>query len=159
MPELLGNRIIPQILDAGFNLDFIDADAIETVGIPYPLLVLPGVERLPISTYRKIEQYARHGGIVIATRRLPSTAPGLLDAESETKQVQELSQSLFRGQGALGHFVEDEDQLGRAIATYSKPDIVLSPSTTDIGFVHRHLSSGDLYFLANTSNRAVAGVR
>src|SRR5579859_3517343 len=155
MPELLGNKVIPQILDAGFNLDFIDADAIDTVGIPYPVLVLPGVERLPLSTYRKIEQYARHGGIVIATRRLPSTAPELLDAESATKQVQELSQSLFRGQGALGHFVEDEDQLGRTIASYSKPDLALSPQISDIGFVHRHLSAGDLYFLANTSNRPV----
>ena len=155
MPELLGDKVIPQILDAGFNLDFIDADAIDTVGIPYTVLVLPGVERLPPFTYRKIEEYARHGGIVIATRRLPSSAPGLLNAGSETQQIEDISQQLFRGQGALGHFVEDEEQLGRTIATYSKPDVVLSPNMSDIGFVHRHLSAGDLYFLANTSNRPV----
>src|SRR5579859_3124344 len=155
MPELLGNKIIPQILDAGFNLDFIDADAIDTVGIPYPVLVLPGIERLPPFTYRKIEEYARHGGIVIATRRFPSSAPGLLNAGSETQQIEDISQQLFRGQGALGHFVEDEDQLGRTIASHSKPDLILSSSMSDIGFVHRHLNAGDLYFLANTSNRPV----
>ena len=155
MPALLGNKIIPQILDAGFNLDFIDADAIDTVGIPYPVLVLPGVERLPLSTYRKIEQYARDGGIVIATRHLPSTAPGFLNAASEARQIEEISQSLFRGHNAPGHFVEDEDQIGRKIASYAEPDVVFTPQISEIGFVHRHLSVGDLYFVANTSNHMV----
>ncbi len=91
MPKLLGDRVIPQILDAGFNLDFIDGDAIDSLGIHYPVLVLPGIERLPLGTYQKIEQYALHGGIVIATRRLPSTAPGLMNAESESRQIQRTS--------------------------------------------------------------------
>src|SRR2546429_6723587 len=37
-----------------------------------PILVLPGIERLPLSTYRKIESYARSGGMIIATRKVPS---------------------------------------------------------------------------------------
>jgi hypothetical protein len=71
MPAFLGKELVPQILDAGFNFDFIDADAIDTLGIQYKVLVLPGVERIPTSTYEKIAEFARHGGIVIATRRLP----------------------------------------------------------------------------------------
>ena len=58
MQELLGKEVIPQVLDAGFNLDFIDADVIDCVGIPYRVLILPGVERLPLQTYRRIEQFA-----------------------------------------------------------------------------------------------------
>ena len=85
--------MISQILDAGFNLDFIDGDAIDALGIRYPVLVLPGVNRLPLSTYQKIEQYALHGGIVIATRSLPSTAPGFVNAESESKEIQEISRA------------------------------------------------------------------
>ena len=34
------------------------------------------------------------------------------------------------------------------------PDVVLSPKTPRIGFVHRKLASGDLYFVVNTSNRS-----
>ena len=86
MPKLLGPQVIPQILDAGFNLDFIDADAIDALGISYPVLILPGVERLPVATYKKIEQYALRGGIVLATRRLPSSAPGFLNAALETER-------------------------------------------------------------------------
>ena len=156
MPKLLGDRVIPQILDAGFNTDFIDGDAIDTLGIHYPVLVLPGVERMPLATYQKIEQYALHGGIVIATRTLPSTAPGLMNAESESRQIQEISQRLFRDKGALGHFIEDESQLGSAAASYYKPDVTFSPKAPDVGFIHRQLSGGDLYFLANTSNRPLS---
>ena len=120
------------------------------------VLVLPGVERLPVATYEKIEQYALHGGIVIATRRLPSRAPGLLNAASETEEIRQISQRLFGGKQAAGHFVEDESQLGSVLAALSKPDVVFSPRTPEIGFIHRRLSLGDLYFIANTSNRARA---
>ena len=53
MPKFLGKQIIAQVLDAGFNLDFIDADAIDSVGIPYRVLILPGVDRLPACNLRK----------------------------------------------------------------------------------------------------------
>ena len=77
MDGLLGTNLLPQILDAGFNVDFIDAEAINKLGIHHSVLVLPAIERMPLATYRIIEDYARKGGIVIATRRTPSLAPGL----------------------------------------------------------------------------------
>jgi hypothetical protein len=153
MGKLLGDKVIPQILDAGFNLDLIDGDAIDSLGIHYPVLVLPGIKRLPVSTYQKIEQYALQGGIVIATRSLPSTAPGLVNADSDSKLIQEISQRLFREKGAPGHFLDDENQLGAFVAGKLKPDVVFSPKTPEIGFNHRQLSAGDLYFIANTSNQ------
>ena len=53
----LVSKVIPQILDSGFNLDFIDGDAIDSIGIPYAALILPSIDRLPLATYRKIEAY------------------------------------------------------------------------------------------------------
>src|SRR5580700_7732331 len=149
----LVSKVVPQILDSGFNLDFIDADAIAAVGIPYPVLILCGIDRLPLATYQKIEEYARHGGIVIAAHSLPSTAPGLVDAESDGQQIRELSQRLFRASDAVGHFIPDEMQLGTSLAGYLTPDVVFSPRTPRLGFIHRKLATGDLYFIANTSNR------
>ena len=154
MPKLLGPQVIPQILDVGFNLDFIDADAIDALGISYPVLILPAVERLPVATYKKIEQYALRGGIVLATRHLPSNAPGFLNAAPETEEIRQISQRLFGGKQASGHFLQDESQLGSVLAALTKPDVVFSSRTPEIGFIHRRLSFGDLYFIANTSNRA-----
>ncbi len=149
----LVSKVVPQILDAGFNVDFIDADAIDSLGIPYPVLILPGIDRLPLATYNKIAEYVRHGGIVIAVHSLPSTAPGLVDAESDSRQIQEISQTLFRASSPAGHFLPDESQLAASLATYLTPDVVLSPKTPRIGFIHRKLPDGDLYFIANTSNQ------
>jgi hypothetical protein len=150
----LVSAVIPQVLDAGFNLDFIDADAIEVVGIPYKVLILPAIDRLPLATYQKIEEYARHGGIVIATHSLPATAPGVREAESEGRQIREISHRLFQANNAAGHFISDETQLGASLATYLTPDVMISPKTPRIGFIHRKLAIGDLYFIANTSNQA-----
>jgi hypothetical protein len=151
--DSLVSRIIPQILDAGFNFDFIDADSIAAVGIPYSVLILPAIDRLPLATYQKIEEYARHGGIVITAHSPPSSAPGLLEAESDEARIREISERLFRASGAAGHLISDERQLGAALATYLTPDVILSPGIPRIGFIHRKLEAGDLYFFANTSNQ------
>ena len=153
MRAFLGTEVIPQILNAGFNLDFIDADAIDTVGIPYKVLILPGLDRLPLRSYQKIAEFARHGGIVVATRRLPATAPGYRDAAAISGQIQELSRSLFNAGISTAHFVADERLLGALLASWFHPDFAASPSMPEVGFIHRHLESGDLYFVANTTNQ------
>ena len=154
MDRYLGKRVIAQILDAGFNLDFIDADAIDSVGIPYHVLILPAVNRLPVATCEKILDFARKGGIVIATKRTPATAPGLLHADEDSARLQQLSQELFHSNIATAQLVEDETQLGAALKKLAKPDMTLTPPTPEIGFIHRKLSDGDLYFVANTSNQS-----
>ena len=152
---MLGGEAISQVLDAGFNFDFIDAEAIERVGIPYPILVLPGIERLPLSTYRKIESYARSGGMIIATRKVPSLAPGLEQSKTDTPGVQEISAQLFREPNARGHFLATDSELGRTLDQLMKPDVTFSPPAPGVGFIHRKLESADLYFLANTTNQTV----
>ncbi len=152
MPGFLGTEVIPQVLDAGFNFDFIDSDAIDTVGIPYKILILPGVDRISPKTYGKILEFARRGGIVVATRRLPDTAPGFLHAAEVTAQVRTISQELFHGQVATGHFISNERELGAALAGWLHPDFLVTPRSSEIGFIHRRLATGDLYFVANTSN-------
>jgi hypothetical protein len=154
LPRFLKADVIPQILDAGFNLDFIDADAIDTVGIPYKVLVLPGVDRLAPETYEKILDFARRGGIVVATRQLPATAPGLSHAAEISARIQAMSQTLFHGTIATAHFVADERQLGTQLKQWLTPDFNTTPAAPEVGFIHRRLDSGDVYFVANTSNRA-----
>jgi hypothetical protein len=152
---LLGKSVIRQILDSGFSVDFIDAEAIDKIGISYPILVLPHLERLPLATYRKIEAYVRSGGRVIATGNLPQLAPGFKESRTDSPEVQQISQELFREPGAPGHFLEDEADLGQMLARVMKPDVSLLPAAPDIGFVHRKLPSADIYFLANTGNQMI----
>ena len=154
MTRMLGTTLIPRILDAGYNFDFIDDEAIARVGVPHPVLILPNVERIPWSTYQKIEEYAGRGGVVLALGRTPSLAPGLSEAGTVSPRIRELSRTLFVSRGARGRLVQNESQLGEALHRALAPDAALPP---DVGFIHRRLDAADIYFLANASNRRVRG--
>jgi hypothetical protein len=65
MDGLLGPTLISQILDGGYNFDFIDDGAIAKVGLHYKALVLPTVKRMPPETQKKIDDYKAKGGIVV----------------------------------------------------------------------------------------------
>ena len=155
MNALLGNELIPQILNAGYNFDFIDDRAIASVGIPYRILILPGVERISIGTLQHLEAFVKKGGLLVATRRMPSLAPGLLDAKSDTARIVALSESLFGGSNEKARVVKDEQALGTTLAQLLPPDFSTGAAGSAMGFVHRKLPSGDIYFVANTTNQPV----
>ena len=151
---VLSPNLVPAILDAGYNLDFLDDAAIAQLGVAYPILVLPNVERIPLATYRKIEDYARKGGLVIATGHAPTLPPGRMEAAADTAPIRELSRTLFQGSAARGKLVPGDSDLGAALRAARAPDLVKPP---EVGFVHRGLPDAEVYFLVNTSNHAVSG--
>ena len=161
--QVIGRDIIDRVLAAGYNFDFVDDGMIDLRGhfdggalafgnVRYKTVILPGVERMPLKTLRSLEQFARAGGTVVATRRLPAIAPGLQAPDAETKEINDIVTRLFKAPGAPGLFVEDETKLAAALAPRLKPDVALSGATQEIGFVHRHTDDGEIYFLANTAN-------
>ena len=149
--QMLGTDLVPKILDAGYNFDFIDDGAIAHAGVPYPILILPAVDRINLAPYRKLEEYVRKGGILIATKRAPSLAPGLMEV-SDAPRIAELSRTLFQTAGAPGHLVSDLSTLPAVMNAALPADISSAP---EIGFVHRKLGFADLYFLVNSSNHPV----
>ncbi len=153
---LLGAHVTGQIVDAGLGLDYVDSHMIDTADIRHPILILPGITRIPLHTYEKIEAFAKQGGTVIATRTLPSRAPGLQDLNGDSEQVREISKRLFQSTSAPGHFLPNELSLSDLLRKLRSPDMSLSAPSEAIGFVHRRIKDGtDIYFVANTSNQAV----
>ena len=50
MRKRISPELMAAILDAGYNIDYIDAATIDKLnGVPYPVILLPGVTRLPLS--------------------------------------------------------------------------------------------------------------
>jgi len=156
LARMLGPKLLPAILDAGFNFDFIDDEAIQKAGVPYRALVIPGAVRIPLATYRKVEALTQQGLVLIATGRKPGLAPGLMEMGQDTPQIHAITRRLFEEPGAPAYFVPDESRLGETLCRKLTADVVLSPKAPEIGFIHRKLDAGDLYFLANTGNQRQA---
>ena len=159
--ERLGPNLIPRVLEAGYNFDFFDDESFKQVGRvekgalvlgenKYKVVILPSVERIPLETLQKLEEFARGGGMLIATRRMPLEAPGFQATEADHQKIADLSRRLFEG---AGRFVTDETgQLASTLAGLLRPDVVLSPAAPEIGFIHRSAAEAEIYFLANTGN-------
>jgi hypothetical protein len=142
-----------QILDAGQNLDYVDADAILALGVRHPVLVMPHVTRLAPAVLDKLAEYVRGGGRIVAVGGAPSLAPGWLDAARVSATVAAKAKALFAHPNV--RVVADDDAVGAALTAVLAPDMRLSAQVADVGFVRRKLADADLYFIANTSNHPV----
>ncbi|MGD0464801.1 MAG: glycosyl hydrolase [Tepidisphaeraceae bacterium] len=162
----LGDKIVGAILDAGYSFDFFDDGMLDARGrveegtlsfgqtARYRTVILAGVERIPLSTLRKLEDFVKHNGLLVATRRLPSLVPGYKATEENQTALHAIVKRLFDDPGAPGLFVKDESRLAQALAEKrSRPDVKFAPASPEIGFVRRHIDGGEIYFLANTANQ------
>lgn len=149
MQKLIPKELMATILSAGYNVDFIDADAINTVGLgDHQIVILPPTTRIPLETLKKLDAFAHHGGKVLAVGGAPT-----FDANGGTSP--ELERLLH-----MVPFQNDIASLATALHNETIPDLKLADtadahSRDSIGFIRRRLPNADVYFIANTSNRPV----
>jgi len=178
MHKRITPELVSTILDAGYNLDFIDATTINELGaIPYPILVIPPTTRIPLATYEKIAAYAASTGHLIAIGHLPSLAPGLLD-QPDSPRIAALSQQIFHSAHHQADALTSVADLSAALHHALAPDVVFTssgapgpshlgtgdttistkePSPSGIGFIHRKLPNADIYFVVNSNNQPFTG--
>ena len=128
--------VVGTILDAGYNFDFFDDGLLDRVGkvdgpqlvfgdLKYKVAVLVDVKRIPVSTMRKLETFAKNGGTVVAFYTLPSLAPGYQATEAETQEVRDIAKRLFTDPNAPGIFVKTDNQFSAALAKRLAPDVAI----------------------------------
>jgi hypothetical protein len=154
MPKYITPALMQSIESAGYNLDFIDAEAIKNVGIPYAAVVLPHVERMSPETMQALAAYAARGGKVIAVGSVPQHAAGVVKFQEHSAETKKLADALFADKRKARSVAGDGDA-GAALAAMAPPDVQLSAGRGAIGFLHRKLDGADIYFVANTSNAVV----
>lgn len=161
--DLVGEKLMPALFESGYNLDFFDDEILQkngkvekdilTLGASkYRAVVLPGIERMPVESLRKLDEFVKNGGIVIATRRKPEIAPGVKATDAEKAEVKAISARLFDGKNLKVKFVQTDEEAGTVLKSILQPDAAIAPNAKDFGFVHRQTADADIYFVANTSN-------
>ena len=156
MRKRISSELMATILDAGYNIDYIDAATIDKLEvIPYPVLILPPTDRIPLTTFKKIESNAANSS-VIALEKLPSLAPGLTE-QSSSAEIAAISARLFQSSNHKGIHVASISDLANALHHALPPDVDAAGQTANLGFIHRKLDGMDLYFVVNSSNQPVSG--
>jgi hypothetical protein len=146
MTNLVSKQLMTSILAAGYNVDFIDADAIASAGLgTHQIVVIPPTDRIPLDTLHRLESWSAQGGKVFAVGHLPRLTP-------EGTPLLETP-----------HFVtlvSDVQSLGESLQTSVPPDLQLGVAddpraAQQIGFIRRRLAFADVYVVANTGNQPV----
>jgi hypothetical protein len=145
MPRLISPQLMSAILSAGYNIDYIDADAINKVGLgDHQILVIPPTDRIPVETLRRLHPWYHVEGQIICYQRCPSIDP-------EGKPLP----------GMTGSFIvaDSDAALVKDLNDVAKPDFQLptddSVARSQLGFIRRKLPGTDIYFVANTGNQSI----
>jgi hypothetical protein len=155
MKKRISPELMSTILDAGYNIDYIDAATIDKLNKnSYPVLVMPSVSRISLDAFKKIEAYAAAGGKVIAIGKLPSLAPGLMQ-QCTSAEISALSARLFESTGHKGVELDWTAKLADTLHLAIAPDMDVQSPAAGVGFIHRRLADSDVYFVVNSSNRSV----
>ncbi len=164
MKKHISPELMRTILDAGYNLDYLDAATIDRQGtIAYPIVVLPPTERMPATTAHHLAEYVAKGGHLITLGATPTLAPGF-GHPSESAEVAATFQKLLQtpGTASVGSIPELPAALHKALpadlAASTLPDPARSgnDANSGLGFIHRVLPGPqpmDLYFVVNSSNQ------
>ncbi|MGD0442519.1 MAG: glycosyl hydrolase [Edaphobacter sp.] len=107
--------LMSAILSAGYNVDYIDADAINSVGLgTHQILVIPPTDRIPYDTVNIISLFAANGGKVIVVGHAPSL----------TSDGKPYNPIIFKSFSSL---VADDAHLTEALHNAATPDLQILP--------------------------------
>lgn len=176
LEEHIGKDLINQVHKSGYGFDFLNDEAVSTLsrstreGLEiganrYKTLILPHVERLPLDTACKLLEFVRSGGTLIAVTDRPRRVPGYADREKNNQSLASLLEDLFdNGPGKW-----KEVGSGKTVIALDRAELIVrlreaqapvvaiegldagDAAEMSIGYVHRVLDGGHLYFLSNVS--------
>lgn len=175
------SELIHTLLTNGMNYDGIDFWTINRLAKvrkgklicgdgEYSIVILPNLEGIDLAALKKLAEFVRQGGLLIATKRLPSRVFGLNQAAA-TRKLAILIETIFGGPQAdvehrshtygrgKAHLIPRLDVdiphgiLMDIISDDHAGDFDCAPSQNEIGYVHRKTAWADIYFITNLSDR------
>lgn len=156
-------------IPAGYNFDYVNSDVVlhelsvkngrlvTPAGTSYRVLALDAsTHRMTLPVLRKLRDLVNDGAVVVGP--MPIDSPSLSDDQSEFKAI--ATQLFGSGTGDLtygkgrvlaGQTVADALQKLKVTPDFQTNE---AQPDTNLLFIHRRISDGDIYWVDNTSNQA-----
>jgi len=136
------------------------------------VVVLPGVDTLPLEAWENLAKFVRQGGAVIALGALPANS----ESEFPSARVQALAKDIFGESGTGSSSVREpqsrvnatggagvflpvglESLLPLVLDGLLEPDVKVAEARSPLRVTHRRLDDREVYFLINDSAKPWAG--
>ncbi len=98
-----------------------DGDRLRLGAMTYRALILPDIAAMPAGSLRRVADYVRQGGTVIALERVPEASTGMRDHEAGDAEVRRISGELFEAPSGANDPIPRSVGKGR---TYSLADVM-----------------------------------
>ncbi|MCD2422838.1 glycoside hydrolase family 2 [Niabella pedocola] len=130
-------------------------------GLSYKVLVLPKLETIRPELLRKLEAFVKEGGVVLGPQ--PTRSPSLENYAEADKEIQRIGAAMWNGADGKA---KTENKYGKGIVLNGLtlgavmerlsvlPDVKLEKNDP-IVYLHRTLKDGELYFIANQSDKKI----
>ena len=90
----------------GYDFDLLNDEALQKLAeysdgdikiqnMRYKILLLPNIESIPLETLRKIEEYVKTGGTVVALDRLPEYSTGYKESKHKDEEVKKVASEII----------------------------------------------------------------
>ncbi len=156
-------RACGELYEAGRDFTIIDGQAImdahvrgdrlELNGLAWRVVVLPGVDTLPLKAWRTLERFRRNGGIVVALGALPANS----ESEFPSAKVKAIREKMFGDAGAAIFLSYGAQRLwGGALDAVIGHDVVFPPGSP-LHATHRRIDGREIFFVINDSAQAWDG--
>jgi hypothetical protein len=144
----------------------VEAGALVHGRLRWRVVVLPGVDTLPLAAWENLARFVRQGGVVIALGSLPANS----ETEFPAPRVQALAAELFGADlkesrtrafpsGGATLFLPggSEALLPLALQGIVVPDVKTADPHAPVRVTHRRIDGHEVFFLINDSGKAWAG--
>jgi hypothetical protein len=114
--------------------------------------VIDDARNMPLATARKLEEFAKGGGILVSVGEnpVPTHVAGYKSTDADQKELHDIMERLFTAPGAPGIVASTEPKFAELLGKKLAPDALIEPATPAVGVIHRHGDGGEIYFVANT---------
>jgi hypothetical protein len=146
-------------MDAGYNYDHINVEALSRCsvrdrmlvtagGARYRVLVLPGLAAIDADLAEKLESFVSAGLPIVFAGEVPDRADGLLDNERNTQRVRAAMRGLHGESRA--HFAASAANTIALLSTVADPDVRFHSKA--LPFLWKRIERINVFFLRNSSD-------